>query len=678
MKGFYMFLPSLLALLLLSAETMQAQSKRMVLIEEATNASCPPCAAQNPFFEHYLNLPHNQDRIIPVIWHSRFPGRDVMNAANATMHNARVTYNAVSGVPGTRVNGQTPPSSGGGYAGAPSDTIALSNAVAAVPETSPMEITIEQFMTGNKMRADVRIASTEEMGSRKLYAVVVEGYHYYDNAGSNGEKEFPNIARTMLPSHEGSQINILPGTTTLSFEDIAIDPEWNRDELYIVAWVQDDGTKEVLQAGTSRGLITANGAKIETAKIATPERKESWSYGITPSANGTYTVSLHEDLPEGWSASVSIADNMINQSGQEIVLASSDISTINVEMLPVSSSDKKGVGKVELVISGPQGTRYEQTFRLYSPDLQAIVLTRDGGVEEIASAYDRALREGDHVYAIVDQEDEEMFDWQNYVVVMEVGKWALEVADIANLKTNLNNGNARLYLIGAEIGYGLADPQNTSQQTPRDVAFMEDDLHATYVKDANSSTSVSGIPGDPIGDGMNFSFKNGVQNQDTPDEIAPGEGALPSFYYGSNQNQIAGIRYADQSNRLVYLGFGAEGIGDEAARTALLNKGITWLLGSEQTTGVEESAEVTGLSVEAGPNPATDQLEVHYRLGSFEEITIELLDLKGNSAIPSLKREQEAGSYHTTIDLSDVSSGFYLVTITTATKRVTQPVMVVR
>ncbi|MBP6870867.1 MAG: hypothetical protein KBC43_02560 [Bacteroidales bacterium] len=35
--------------------SVHSQSQRMVLIEEATNASCGPCASQNPAFDNLLN-----------------------------------------------------------------------------------------------------------------------------------------------------------------------------------------------------------------------------------------------------------------------------------------------------------------------------------------------------------------------------------------------------------------------------------------------------------------------------------------------------------------------------------------------------------------------------------------------------------------------------------------------
>ena len=51
------------------------------------------------------------------------------------------------------------------------------------------------------------------------------------------------------------------------------------------------------------------------------------------------------------------------------------------------------------------------------------------------------------------------------------------------------------------------------------IPFLKNQLHAGYTRDANPSATVSGIAGDPDGDGLTFSIKTGVQNQDTPDEF---------------------------------------------------------------------------------------------------------------------------------------------------------------
>lgn len=51
-------------------------AKRWVLIEEFTNASCGPCASQNPGFHNYLQK--NMNNVIPIVHRTSWPGADVM------------------------------------------------------------------------------------------------------------------------------------------------------------------------------------------------------------------------------------------------------------------------------------------------------------------------------------------------------------------------------------------------------------------------------------------------------------------------------------------------------------------------------------------------------------------------------------------------------------------------
>ena len=54
----------LLSVILLLNVLLFGQAQRRVLIEEATNASCGPCAAQNPAFDALLN--QNREHIAVV------------------------------------------------------------------------------------------------------------------------------------------------------------------------------------------------------------------------------------------------------------------------------------------------------------------------------------------------------------------------------------------------------------------------------------------------------------------------------------------------------------------------------------------------------------------------------------------------------------------------------------
>src|SRR5687768_14774096 len=81
-----------------------AQCAKFVLLEEFTQASCGPCASQNPGFKTTI-LDPNPDKVRLVAYHTSWPGTDPMNAYNPTDVQTRVTYYTVTGVPNVRMMG---------------------------------------------------------------------------------------------------------------------------------------------------------------------------------------------------------------------------------------------------------------------------------------------------------------------------------------------------------------------------------------------------------------------------------------------------------------------------------------------------------------------------------------------------------------------------------------------
>lgn len=97
------------------AATMQtkAQSQRLVLVEEFTNASCPPCAAQNPTFNTLLA--NNTVKVVSIKYQTNWPGVDPMNAQTQAEVGPRVTYYGVTGVPYSPIDGDVNIAAIGGY-----------------------------------------------------------------------------------------------------------------------------------------------------------------------------------------------------------------------------------------------------------------------------------------------------------------------------------------------------------------------------------------------------------------------------------------------------------------------------------------------------------------------------------------------------------------------------------
>jgi len=91
-----LFSIALLALLTIRQFSF-AQAQRLVLVEEFTQASCPPCASQNPGFNDLIDA--NPDKIRSIKYQESWPGVDPMNAQNPTQVATRTSYYGVNAVP---------------------------------------------------------------------------------------------------------------------------------------------------------------------------------------------------------------------------------------------------------------------------------------------------------------------------------------------------------------------------------------------------------------------------------------------------------------------------------------------------------------------------------------------------------------------------------------------------
>ena len=667
---------------LLLPGVLAAQSPRMVLVEEATNASCPPCAAQNPFFEYYLDLPHNEASIIPITWHSNFPGADVMNKANPTMHDGRVAYYGISGVPTAVVNGRVQPASSSSfYSGAPADTVAIANGANQVRGTmSPITIAIEETRAGKDVTVKVTVSSTEAIVGKTLRIVAVEGHHNYASAGTNGEKDFFMVSRQALPSLAGTPITLAAGESTTITESYTIASEWKPSEMHTVAYMQDDATKEVLQAATNKTESSFNTTQTPTIVMkAGGDEPTHWDGTLATNTPGAYIVSIVPTYPTGWSSAVTI-DGRTVVNGDTVRLAESAPLNVSIDQ----ANGRPGKGSVTVTVEGGRAGRMSKTFKLYAGDIDAMVITRSESTYPIPRSYEDAFKKGTFSYAFVDYEDEGMINFNDYkALVVQSGKQILFAEDVAMLKNYLDKGG-NLFIAGAEIAWALADPSITpSQGIYQDVEFLNNYLHADYVADGSTSTkrtAVTGTPNDIVSGGMTFSIASGINNQDTPDHIAPLDGAVPMFRYGAAATDpIAGIRYESENQRMIYLGFGLEGMGDINKRSALLNRGINWLI-TGQATGVEtEENTVTGSMMQsARPNPATGTFELPITLTKGSHVTIALYNSQGEKVMVAADRSFPAGWTAISVDATSLPAGVYTAVITAGGTTASTQISIVR
>lgn len=231
-----------------------AQAQRLILVEEFTQASCPPCADQNPAFNALLS--DNIGKVISVKIHTSWPGFDPMYNHNTVESEARVDYYGISGVPTGVVDGDFIVNDCNGYDGAPA-CLSQSDIDDAYAVSSPLTISVDHYLSADldSIYATITITALADVtGDMKARVAVTEkDVQFASPPGTNGETEFPDVMKKMLPDANGTALpsSITNGWTTTINLSWALANVYDFGQLAVVAWVQDDNDQSVLQAGVS-------------------------------------------------------------------------------------------------------------------------------------------------------------------------------------------------------------------------------------------------------------------------------------------------------------------------------------------------------------------------------------------------------------------------------------------
>jgi hypothetical protein len=288
----------LLSLLVAMTVGLSAQSQRMALLEHFTQASCGPCATYNPLVKQYFtNNPTNR---IAIKYQTSWPGVDPMNAHNPTQIADRVSYYGVTGVPNVVIDGNVAQGNPGTlFANGQSTTMD-----ARVGVASNFDVTVFHTLSNDlsSVGVDAVITSTAAVANANLKAhiVIVEKHIAFASApGSNGETDFYNVMKRMLPNSSGTDLQDVwaNGNTVVLSESWSFTNVYNLGDLAAIVFIQDNVTKEVYQAGFSEFITLP--ANVQTVDLATTAQAFSGAdycaTTYTPQANVSNTSNKNLD-----------------------------------------------------------------------------------------------------------------------------------------------------------------------------------------------------------------------------------------------------------------------------------------------------------------------------------------------------------------------------------------------
>ena len=199
---------------------------------------------------------------------------------------------------------------------------------------------------------------------------------------------------------------------------------------------------------------------------------------------------------------------------------------------------------------------------------------------------------------------------------------------------------------GEDIGWSLVDAGNSESQQ-----WYNDYLHADYVLDDSGYRALDGVSGDPIGDGLSFSFNgaDSAMNQEYPSEIEPLGGATAVFRYDSDSE--GAIRYSG-GHREVYYAFGFEGVTGPAMRDTIMRRSVEWL--ADGTWPDVEQPTVTVLYPNGGET-----------LDGGEDVTVRWTadDNVGVTSVDILRSWDGGGTFPDEIATGETNDGEFVWTV---------------
>lgn len=433
---------------------------------------------------------------------------------------------------------------------------------------SPLEIGLEFDCDGTNGTVHAHITAEEDLTSPDLVIHFVLTESEIDYEAGNGVNIHHNAMRQMLPDENGEPFQILNGQTIDLSRNFTLEPEWVPGHVGFVVFVQDNATKEVIQAAKSR-IMTAVSMVGYDLIDSGGDGDGNFEAGETVE----FSISLRNLGPLATNVSASM-----NADDPDLSILTSDA---QFEDIPINGT----VDNVDLPFTFQVSQDVEPHFTRLTVDVSIndgeisfqeqieilvgkpdILIVNDDHIPstypwdyDAERFYKNALYARDetyHVWNTVTTGVPEVTVLSDYdKVIWFTGRSdhpALTPDDVSTLQAFLDAGG-HLIISGQDIAEDLqGDP------------FLSDYLHAEFVADSSEDIWMNPVPGDPITGGLNMlslvSGDYGAANQDSPDEIRVlGEAQSMLTYF--NSGEAAALRYMNDY-RLVYFAFGFESFVD--------------------------------------------------------------------------------------------------------------------
>jgi hypothetical protein len=247
-----------------------SKSDRVVVVELFTGAQCPPCVAADIAFDAALQT-YKPSQVALLEYHLHIPGPDALTNAD-TEARARYYGKAIRGTPTMFVDGTPTAPLGGPAEGGKESYDALRKLInKELEEPAEARIKLDVKRKGDRLALEAQVSDLKKTGAkvRLRFALVEDVVHY---AGNNGQRLHHHVVRSFPGGVEGFALTEKTSkqSAKVSLGDLAEgltdylkkyqvprgeqrpfaggDFPLKLEHLKVVAFVQDDDSRQILQA----------------------------------------------------------------------------------------------------------------------------------------------------------------------------------------------------------------------------------------------------------------------------------------------------------------------------------------------------------------------------------------------------------------------------------------------
>ena len=331
-----------LTLLVLSSTFMglQAQNQtaqKYIPVELFTNTWCSLCTTYDPPATNtYLN---NKKSVHLITYYPSVPYPQCpFYQANPIDNNARKNYYNINSTPRTKMYGT--------INGSATTLLTQSNIDSNYGDDSPLRIEVLESgpSTNTAVTVNVKTFDTVPTGDLRLYVAAVVEYTNFN--AQNGLTEHYNTLWQFLSNENGDAITpaSLGNANTYTYNyntNNLTHTSYMASEVYVIAFVQKNNTKEVINSGSSKDIIvdaiitdaacgSANGAiDLNISGGETGSYNIAWSNGmqiedISNLAPGNYTVVVNDGANAETYSTITVGGNnqVVTLNGLPVVTSS--------------------------------------------------------------------------------------------------------------------------------------------------------------------------------------------------------------------------------------------------------------------------------------------------------------------------------------------------------------------